>query len=293
MTMTPPRFTAALVALALTVGNRAEAGTPTVVFKVDASDPDTANRLTDALVRAAAARGLSPTRADATAQEAAQLLECSPSEASCLENMAATTDAGAVIAAGATSDSGKLTVAVTYLRRGEAPTTRTFEVPGEPAAAATSLQAQVVDLFGGERPTPAPKPAPARKTDASLQAQHESGGFSAGRVHAVSWVVAVSGAALLGASLAFQLKANGLESDVEDAPRQTAADLDALRALEDDGKQATMLSNVFFWSGAAALAAGAGLILWQGFDSSRDEERTFTVAPVPLAGGAGIALELQ
>jgi hypothetical protein len=295
MTMTSPRFTAALVALPvlLIAAGRASAGTPTVIFKVDGPSPDVANRLTDALVRAATARGLSPTRADATAQEAAQLLECSPSEASCLENMAATTDASAVIAASATTDSGKLSIQVTYLRRGQSPTTRSFELPEEPAAAATSLQAQVVDMLGGDQPAPPPRPAPSPKPDASLHAEHRGGGFSAGRVHALSWVVAASGAALLGASLAFKLEADGLESDVEEAPRMTAADLEALRALEDDGKQATTLSNAFFWTGAAALAAGAGLILWQGFDSSGAEEPALTLAPVPMAGGAGIALELQ
>ncbi len=296
MTMPGPRFSARLVALALlAAGGRAHAGSPTVVFRVDAPSPDLSNRLTDALVRAAAARGLSPTRADATAQEAAQLLECKPSEASCLENMAATTDASAVIAASASSAGGKLSVDVTYHRRGQTPATRSFELPTEAAAAATSLQAQVVDMLGGDEPepTPAPKPAPAPRPDASLHAAHGGGGFSAGRVHVLSWVVAASGVALLGASLAFKMKANGLENDVEEAPRMTAADLDALRALEDDGKQATTLSNVFFWTGAAALAAGAGLILWQGLDSSGDAETSLTLAPLPLAGGAGVAATLE
>lgn len=294
--MTTPRTSAALAALFLLAAGagRALAGSPTVIFKVDAPSADLQARLTDALVRAASSRGLSPTRADATAQEAAQLLECTPSEASCLENMAATTDAGAVVAASAKPAGGTIAVEVTYLRRGQTPTTRTFELPAEPAAAATSLQSQVVSMLGGEpEPTPAPRPARSAAPEAAVGAEGGGGGFSAGRVAATSWIIAASGAALLGASLAFKLRADGLESDVEDAPRMTAADLDALRALEEDGQQATTLSNVFFWTGSAALALGVGLVLYQGFSSPDRGEAAVTVAPVPLDGGAGFAARLE
>ena len=290
--MTMPRL-AALLCILIFLGVSARAGADTtVVFKVDAPNPDISIRLTDALVRAVSSRGLTPTRADATAQEAAQLLECNPSEATCLESMAATTDAGAVIAASARSEGDALVVDVTYLRRGEAPTSRRFELPGDPAAAATRLQADVVTILGGdEQPAPAPAPAPTPVPEASVSTD-SGGGFSGRRVRAYSWIVAVSGVALLGASLAFKVKADGLESDVEDAPRMTAADLDALRGLEEDGKTATTLSNVFFWTGAAALVAGTSLILVQGM-SADDRDAALTVAPVPLPGGAGFAARLE
>lgn len=296
--MTTPRTAAVLSGLFLlaAVSGRAAAGSPTVVFKVDAPNADLQARLTDALVRAASSRGLSPTRADATAQEAAQLLECDPSQASCLENMAATTDAGAVIAASATTDSGKLSVQVTYLRRGQTPVTRSFELPEDPPAAATSLQAQVVSMLDGGAGPPPPEPAARQRSPqpvAAVERDSGGGGFSAGRVHASAWVITASGAALLGASLAFKLRADGLESDVEDAPRMTAADLDALRSLEEDGQRATTLSNLFFWTGSAALAAGVGLVLYQGFSAPDRSEPTLTVAPLPLAGGAGVAARLE
>ncbi len=292
--MTMPRLAVLAFTLVLLAGGARAGAAPTVVFKVDALDADISNRLTDALVRAASARGLTATRADATAQEAAQLLECNPSEAACLENMAATTDAGAVIAASAKTEGDALVIDVTYLRRGEAPASRRFQLPRDPAAAATRLQADVVSILGGEpEPEPAPATPPIAAKPAASVSTDSGGGFSGRRVRAYSWIVAVSGVALLGASLAFKVKADGLESDVEDAPRTTAADLDALRALEDDGKTATTLSNVFFWSGAAALAVGTSLVLVQGLSGPDDRDSALTLAPVPLPGGAGLAASLE
>ncbi len=290
-------FAVALAAAAWLVPARA--GADTLVFPVEGADSTANARLTRALV--AGADGEKPRLADTPLGEAASLLECDASERACLDSMAQAMDASAILAASVRPAGGKLAAHLTFHRRGQAPATRDVELPPEPEAAAPVLERQVRALIRGEGPVAepaAPPPGPpapaAARSDAAVTTAAPAGGssgFSLGRVRPWSWAIAGGGLVLIGVGAGFAVKANGLESDLEAAPRESVADLENLRSLEEDGDSATALSNAFFLGGAAAVVAGAALVIWQGRDPGPEERAgSLTLAPAALRGGAGFVV---
>ncbi|HEU5060215.1 MAG TPA: hypothetical protein VFU21_26970 [Kofleriaceae bacterium] len=272
----------------------------TLVFPVDAPDTATGTRLTRALL--AGAEGEKPRLADTPLGEAASLLECDAAARACLDSMAQAMEASALLAAAVRPAGQKLAARITYHRRGQEPATREVELPSDPEAAAPLLERQVRALIRGEGPVAADPVAPSPSAVAERTAEprgdpaitassgDSASGFSLGRVRPWSWAVAGGGALLVGVGAAFALKASSLEGDVEDAPRETVADFEHLKDLEEEGDSATTLSNVLLLGGGIALVTGAGLIIWQGMTPTAEERGRLTVAPTPLRGGAGLVL---
>lgn len=292
-------LTRAAIALAVALAGTATARADTLVFPVEGADGAASSRLTRALL-AAAADG-TPRLADTPLAEAASLLECSAAERACLDSMAQAMNASALLAASVRRSGAQRTAHVTYHRRGEAPRTRDVELPSDPEAAASALERQARALIGGESAPAAAPAAPAAPSPAVASvstgaaaapgARDAGAGFSFGRVRPWTWAVAGTGVVLLGVGAVFAGKASGLEDDVAAAPRATVADLEHLRDLEDEGEQATTISNALLLGGGIAALAGAGLILWQGFTPSAEERgRALTLSPAPLPGGAGLVL---
>jgi hypothetical protein len=276
----------------------ARAGADTLVFPVEGADSATNARLTRALV--AGADSEKPRLADTPLGEAASLLECNASDRACLDSMAQAMEASALLSASVRPDGAKLAAHITFHSRGQAPQTRDVDLPSEPEAAASLLERNVRALLRGEGPVvdaaePTPAPAPTETpTDAGVvgAAGPESPpGFSFQRVPLWSWGIAGSGLVLVGIGAVFAVKANGLESDVESAPRETVADFEHLRNLEDEGDSATALSKVLLIGGGLALLAGGALIVWQGTSPTAEERgRSLTLSPAPLRDGAGLVL---
>jgi hypothetical protein len=290
-------LTRSLSALAVVLAGTATARADTLVFPVEGADGAASARLTRALL--AAAEDDRPRLADTALGEAASLLECSAAERACLDSMAQAMNASALLAASVRPAGGtQLAARITYHRRGEAPRTRDVELPADPEAAAPVLERQARALIAGDSapaadPPSAPAAAAAPVTSAgAAPGERDTGaGFSFGRVRPWTWAVAGTGVVLLGVGAVFAGKASGLEDDVNAAPRDTVADLEHLRDLEDEGEQATSISNALLLGGGVAALAGAGLILWQGFTPSAEERgRALTLSPAPLRGGAGLVL---
>lgn len=155
---------------------------------------------------------------------------------------------------------------------------------------------------GGPKPTPEKKPLPppekatppAPQPDARMQQPppRDSGGFDAGRVHIAAWIAAGAGVAMGAGGAVFLTMAHSRQSDVDGAPTSTAADLEHLQDLEDEGEQFTRIGDALLIGGAAALAVGGGLIIFQGLSGGGENETAVSIAPVPLPGGAGINVSL-
>jgi hypothetical protein len=270
----------------------------TLVFPVEAGDSAAGTRLTRALL--AGADTAQPRLADTPLGEAASLLECNPTERACLDSMAQAMEATALLAASTRPAGQKLQVRITYHRRGQAPLTRDVELPADPEAAAPQLEREVRALIKGESAAEpvasAPVAAPVRQEPvATTSAEAERpGGFSLRRVRPWAWAVAGGGLVLVGVGTAFAFKAGGLKDDVEAAPRETVADLEHLRNLEDQGDSATTVSNALLIGGGLALVAGASLIVWQGLRPSAEERApSISLAPVPVKGGAGLFVQVE
>ncbi len=293
----------ALAALAAVTGAPGTARSDTLVFPVEGGDSTANTRLTRALL--AGADSEKPRLADTPLGEAASLLECSPSDRACLDSMAQAMEASALLAASLRAAGGQKTTAhVTLHRRGQAPLVRDVELPGDPEAAAPILEKQVRAMFRGESAAVEPVPPPvaastaepaAEHSDAALTATGKDEGtpsrFSLGRVRAWSWAVAGGGLVLVGVGAAFSFKAGGLKDDVETAPRDTVADFEHLKDLEDQGETATTVSNALLIGGGIAFLAGATLVLWQGMTPTAEERgRALSLSPAPLPGGAGLVL---
>jgi len=293
----------ALAVAAAVTGASSTARSDTLVFPVEGGDSTANTRLTRALL--AGADSEKPRLADTPLGEAASLLECSPADRACLDSMAQAMEAGALLAASLRAAGGEKTTAhVTLHRRGQSPLVRDVELPSDPEAAAPILEKQVRAMFRGEsaaaEPVPPPVAAstsqPAGHHDAALTATTKDGEgtpsrFSLGRVRPWSWAVAGGGLVLVGVGAAFSFKAGGLKDDVEAAPRETVADFEHLKDLEDQGETATSVSNALFIGGGIAFLAGATLILWQGMTPTAEERGpALGLSPAPLQGGAGLVL---
>ena len=277
----------------------ARAGADTLVFPVEGADSASNARLTRALV--AGADSEKPRLADTPLGEAASLLECNASDRACLDSMAQAMEASALLTASVRPTGAKLAAHITFHRRGQAPVTRDVELPSEPEAAASLLERNVRALLRGEGPVVEAAEAPPI-APASSEARSDAGvvgaagpesppGFSFQRVPLWSWGIAGSGLVLVGVGAVFAVKANGLESDVESAPRETVADFEHLKNLEDEGDSATALSNVLLIGGGLAVLVGGALIVWQGISPTAEERgRALTLSPAALRGGAGLVL---
>jgi hypothetical protein len=282
------RFT---LALAIAATAAASARADTLVFPVEGASAAAGTRLTRALL--AAADTETPRLADTPLGEAASLLECTAPERACLDSIAQATETAALLAATVKPAGGSLAAHIIYHRRGGEPESRDVELPLDAEAAAPILEREARALIHGSsaaaEPAPAAAPlAPSRREEVVATSEQPSG-FSFRRVRPWAWAVAGAGAVLVGVGAVFAVKASGLESDVEQAPRDTVMDLEHLKDLEDQGDSATSISNALLIGGSVALVGGAALVIWQGFRPSA-EERGPALTVAPVRGGAAMVL---
>ena len=149
--------------------------------------------------------------------------------------------------------------------------------PGEQARAAAAIG----DPAGGE--------AAADLTGTAAPAQG-SGGFSASRVEPYAWGVAGGGAGMMLVGGLLLLAADGVQGDVDSAPTESVADLEALVDLEAKGRRYARWGSTFLVVGAVATAVGAVLVVRQGRSA---EESTVTVTPSVSGDSVGLTLTVR
>lgn len=119
---------------------------------------------------------------------------------------------------------------------------------------------------------------------------HTGSSFSFGRVKGSAWAVAIGGAGAMILGGVFFALASSKQSDVNDAPVSSGADLDKLADLESTGKTYNILGNSFVIVGAVATAVGGYLIYRQGSAQPATERR---VGVAPIDRGRGLAVSLS
>lgn len=272
-------------------GARAEAPQVLVIPLTTADDAalgETAASLSESLRTVVAARGGHPIEAQATRADIAAMTGCSTDDDACLQTIAEAMGVTEVLLGSLEANPrGGLTVSITYyVVGGEARRDRIELSASEAGPATLELEPRATAFLAGEPAAPEPRPdlTPRMKTpDPPPPAA-----FRFGRVRTSSYVIAGSGAALVGLGVIFYAIASGKQDEVNEHPTDTLADLRALEDLESSGKTFTTLGNVGAIVGGLAAATGLSLIAIQG---SR-KERGPTVTPMPMQGGAGLTLTL-
>lgn len=141
----------------------------------------------------------------------------------------------------------------------------------------------------------APADPPAARADLTVApadaapADAGEGGFSARRVSPVAWGLAGGGAGLAAIGGMLLVAAADKQGQIDDAPTDTPADLDALVDLEESGRTYARWGSVLLVVGAVSAATGVGLVVMQGREVERDD-RALTLSPTLLPGGAGAVL---
>lgn len=269
------------------------------------------DRLTRVIARSAGLAGAEVTIGGASFDDTAALVGCGAPDAACLSQVATSLRVDElVVGTVQAADAGSATVTLRFFRDG-AVTEHVFTLPaGDLDTMVQRLAREAPAIFVGSSeppppppeadPTPAPpfpsappppvNPAPPAVTpDPEPRGTAGPRGFA--RVGATWWVVAAAGVGLAGAGGWLLLEASALQDEVDAAPTRTAADLDRLVELEDEGERYTILGNGLLIAGGAAVAVGGAMILYRGLAAER-ERPAFSVTPMPLRGGGALVLEL-
>jgi len=241
---------------------------------------------------------------------------CAEASDDCLQQARALLEVGRVVAGDVERAGSRVRVHLRLIAARQKTRRRTLLLAGDSAAALEAdFRARAAAFWGDPDPARAsatsPKPreeltptsrasdaptasdTPAGRADLVASGGAPEAGFWARRVDPIAWGVAGGGAGLAVVGGLLLLAAADKQSQVDDAPTETAADLDALVDLEESGRTYARWGSVLIVVGAVTAAAGVALVLKQGGDVAREDGATggaLTLSPSLLPGGAGAVL---
>ena len=257
-------------------------------------------RLTAVVARSGGITGAEVNIGQASFADTATLVGCSTQNAECLGKVAEALGVDQVVTGTVeVTGDGDAVVVELKLFKDQGVVEKSLELPAPSfAAVIEGLARDVPALFvsAPERetepepelaPTPEPEPepiAPPITEPPTIRDTGESGGIGA-----APWIVGAVGLAALGGGGALLYLASDRPDQVDSAPTASAADLDRLEQLEDEGEQFTLAGNALLIGGGVAIAAAATLAVIRGL-SGGDDDGGVALAPMALPGGAGIHL---
>ena len=198
--------------------------------------------------------------------------------------------------------SDQVRVRLRLIAAGQPPRRRSFLIAGEgraglessfrTRAAAFWRDPDLIDVDFDASAAAASVPEP-RAADDRVSAPEDR--FSARRVEPVAWGIAGSGAGFTLIGGVLLLAAADKQDQVNDAPTGSAAELEALAALEESGRDYARWGTALLVVGGVATVAGAALILTQGSDAERSGPAagSITLAPSLLGDGLGAVLTVR
>ena len=200
-----------------------------------------------------------------TFRETAAAVGCDPDDDACATTVVATLGVDEIVYGTATADGATTHVRIARVTRDHR-AARAFDMPGD-------TDAELRALFGGNAAVPPPSaPAPARP----------AGSFFDTRDRTLGVALAAGGGLAVVIGIALWASENSLQSQINNAPNATLADVQALVALESRANNDAWAGNVLFVLGLAAGGVG-GYFLW------RDHRARATVAPAEH----GVALVVE
>lgn len=134
-----------------------------------------------------------------------------------------------------------------------------------------------------EPPPPAPVPPPEAVAPPPTGQPGTDTSFSLSAVKPYTWAVLGGGAAFLAGGVVALLSAEGKQDDIDGAPSDSVADLEALESLESSARTRFRLSYGLFAVGTVLVGGGAALMVTQGREA-------VSIAPQPMPGGGGVAM---
>ena len=116
---------------------------------------------------------------------------------------------------------------------------------------------------------------------------------STGRIW--TWVTLGTGVAFVGAGMAFAFLTQSTQDSFDDEASRVQVDTARVQDLQDEGETNALLTNIFFGTGIAAIAAGVVLFFVEGSDDSpqTDSDAPVSVVPQFNSHGAGISLDIE
>jgi hypothetical protein len=223
------------------------------------------------------ARSLGAETTTVPIEDAAELMECSLTQNSCLEAIANSVGVTRILYGHVETGNGGVVVQLTSYEAGKGETAREITISGETAdELATSLEDTLMKKAPVEEPplVVTDPPPPLAST----------GGVTSG-----TWAMVIGGGAAVGVGVGLVLSANSLRTKVERAPTETSADIAFLIGLEKAGQQRMMIGGALVAVGGVVSTIGVIRMIAQK-KSPKPEEPRFDV--VPESGGASVRFSM-
>jgi hypothetical protein len=236
------------------------------------------------LAAAAGSDGVPASIAQASISDTAMLVGCDPESPDCLDQVAATLDVDELIFGDVSpgEERGTVVVSVIVYRRGRRPEQRTFVVPARTVEQASSTLGTEFRAYRGGDGAGAP---------GGPEVSGSRTRFSFAKVQRLPKLLTIGGGALIGVGVVLHFGARSKQREVDEAPTGTVEQLEALEDLERSGQRLSRAGNAMLILGAAAATVGIALAVRQGVVRVDESPAgAVTLAPMPVAGGFGVAL---
>lgn len=216
--------------------------------------------------------------------DAAGLIGCSLTQASCLESIASSVGVSRILFGSIEArDDGAWMVKLTSFEVGKGESARSIAIDGDTA---DELAASLEDAL-----ETAAKPADAKDkiVDDPPIVVTDPPAVTDGDVTSGTWAMMIGGGVAAGIGAGLVLSANSLRAQVERAPTGTREEIAQLIALETAGQQRMKIGGVLMVAGGVVGTIGVIRMIVQK-RSTRPEEPRFDV--VPEAGGASVRFSM-
>jgi hypothetical protein len=274
------RALAALVAL-LVAPALAHADRTTLIARFGGPDAALAERLTRATHDVVVAAGR-PAVIQGTTEDILALAGCPASDPACLAGTPAMLDVERVVLGEVRATPTGAEVRLTVVGGGD-PRHEPIVLEGaDHDALVDGFRPAVARVLG----LPPPVPTPAVAAAATVDAPTTTSAGPAPGVRPWAWAVLGGGVAIAGAGVVLLALAHQTQGEVDDAPTDTATELDVLADLEATGRSRTRWGRISLAIGGAAIAVGAILVIRQ----AREGTPAIQAGPSVGPDGAGVWL---
>ncbi len=228
-----------------------------------------------AVLTRALAKSLDADVASAPIEDAAGLLECDLTEASCLQAVARSVGAQRIVFGTIEARPSGATVRLTWFELSTGRRERRFVVESETTKALTDQVIATIEHREVHEPGDAPvPPITTPYVDATL----------AHGPTRTTWAMLGGGLAAMGLGAGVLLSTQGLRDQVRRAPRDSIDDIHRLVVLERRGQTRSRIGGVLVLAGAAATTIGVVRYVVQ----RKHAQRENMIDVVPESGGASV-----
>jgi hypothetical protein len=226
---------------------------------------------------------------DTTFNETAAAVGCDPAQPACAETVRTTLQVDELIYGSATTETGSTTVIVTRATDSGEPKSQISVIPETDSG--DTAEANLTPLFTGEGTTALGSGSGSGSGGGS--GSGSGSGSAAPPSHffdtqerKLGVAIGAGGVIVFVIGLAMWNSASNLQDDIDGHDDETAADIQALKDLEDEAGNKALIGNLLVFTGLAAAAVG-GYFLWKDH-----KNRSMTVTPAPAEAGTGMTLVL-